>query len=308
MDKIDIVLASYNGEKYIKEQLESILDSNLFGDFINKIIISDDNSTNRTNEIVHSLACEKIIFVKNSNSKGVIGNFENALSYSDSNYVILCDQDDVWLPSKIECLLDGIKNIEGEEKEPALFFSDLKVVDKNLNILSDSFWNYQKINPENCRNLIDLIFRSVSPGCAMILNRRLIDMSLPFPSSCIMHDWWFILVAKAKGKVGFTRKATILYRQHDNNVLGAQDRSYITILMRLFMDSKKIFQSNILQASNLLDILSVEHEHYDTVKRIALLNDLKLGARLKLFFDVKTKKISLKGNLLLLFLLITYKS
>lgn len=308
MDKIDIVLASYNGEKYIKEQLESILDSNLFGDFINKIIISDDNSTDRTNEIVHSLACEKIIFVKNSNSKGVIGNFENALSYSDSNYVILCDQDDVWLPSKIECLLDGIKNIEGEEKEPALFFSDLKVVDKNLNILSDSFWNYQKINPENCRNLIDLIFRSVSPGCAMILNRRLIDMSLPFPSSCIMHDWWFILVAKAKGKVGFTRKATILYRQHDNNVLGAQDRSYITILMRLFMDSKKIFQSNILQASNLLDILSVEHEHYDTVKRIALLNDLKLGARLKLFFDVKTKKISLKGNLLLLFLLITYKS
>ncbi|MFM2606149.1 glycosyltransferase family 2 protein [Vibrio chagasii] len=232
MSKVDIVIASYNGELYIKKQIESIFSNTLFNECVNKVIISDDNSSDNTVSIVEGFSDERLILVENHGGKGVINNFQNALCLTESKYVILSDQDDLWTKDKIEVLLNGIKSTESNDM-PCLFFSDLIVIDEIGNIICDSFWEYQGLDPNLIHNKADLIFQNVSPGCAMIVNRELLNLSLPFPKEIAMHDWWLLLVANTFGKVGFTYSATTLYRQHTSNVVGATGSTVIEKLNKI---------------------------------------------------------------------------
>ncbi|MGR5000258.1 glycosyltransferase family 2 protein [Vibrio celticus] len=232
MSKVDIVIASYNGERYIKEQIESIFSNTLFNECVNKIIISDDNSSDKTVSIVEGFSDERLILVNNQDGKGVINNFQNALCLTESKYVILSDQDDLWTKDKIEVLLNGIKSTESNSM-PCLFFSDLIVIDEIGNVICNSFWEYQGLDPNLINNKADLIFQNVSPGCAMIVNRELLNLSLPFPKDIAMHDWWLLLVANTFGKVGFTYSATTLYRQHTCNVVGATGSTFIEKLNKI---------------------------------------------------------------------------
>jgi len=232
MSKVDIVIASYNGERYIKEQIESIFSNTLFNKCVNKVIISDDNSSDRTVSIVEGFNDERLVLVDNHGGRGVINNFQNALCLTESKYVILSDQDDLWTKDKIEVLLNGIKSTESNGM-PCLFFSDLIVIDENGSIICDSFWEYQGLDPNLIHNKADLIFQNVSPGCAMIVNRELLNLSLPFPQDIAMHDWWLLLVANTFGKVGFTHSVTTLYRQHTCNVVGATDNTFIEKLNKI---------------------------------------------------------------------------
>jgi hypothetical protein len=136
---------------------------------------------------------------------------------------MFCDQDDVWLPQKVELSVNQILKLEAENPEtPILVFTDLTVVDEQLRVLSDSFWHFQRIDPQHTRPEL-LIFDNVATGCTVIFNRLLKDVAEPIPTEAVMHDWWLALVCSLYGKLGHLNERTILYRQHGRNDLGAQD-------------------------------------------------------------------------------------
>ena len=148
MNNLDIVIATFNGEKYITEQLDSILSSEDFDSIVNKIIISDDNSSDRTRDIISDYAKNYpcINLYLNDDKNGVVGNFSNALNISTADYIVLCDQDDFWKSEKLSILTNGIKKLEAgsNENTPCLFFTDLEVVDETLRIIDNSFFHLTK--------------------------------------------------------------------------------------------------------------------------------------------------------------------
>ncbi|GGC97901.1 glycosyltransferase family 2 protein [Undibacterium terreum] len=234
---IDIALASYNGEKYISEQIDSILSSELDASrfALKSIIVSDNRSTDRTADIVTEIAQrhDKVKLTINE-KRGVINNFNHALTHSTADYIMLSDQDDIWQHNKI--LLSMQKLLEMEEAHgkdcPLLVFTDLAITDSRLNTVQPSFFDYMKIKPEGYQLPANIFLSNVAPGCTMIFNRKLLEMAMPVPEQAAMHDWWLILVATTFGKVGHVDQATIFYRQHEGNQVGARRSRYWEMLLR----------------------------------------------------------------------------
>lgn len=222
---ISCVLCTYNGEKYIFEQLESISRQTIK---IDKLIICDDASTDRTVDVVLEWIKQNdmtVDFYRNDVSLGPTKNFEKALSFADSDYIFFADQDDVWLSDKIELSLDKIKSMEARYGEymPCLVHSDLTVVDSDLQTVHKSFLKNQGLQHiyVEQKQLPYLMVQNFVTGCTMVINRALKEKSMPFPENIIMHDYWLALVAAMTGGIGFVDKPTILYRQHGHNTVGA---------------------------------------------------------------------------------------
>lgn len=257
-NSVDIVLATYNGEKYISEQITSILNMSGFNTYVNSIIICDDNSTDRTLEIIKAIVpSEKLCIIKNTTDRnlGPVSNFERGLLASNSEYVMLSDQDDVWNNQKLLACMDAIKNCN--EERPFLIFSDLEVVDRDLNLIAESFQEYQSIPYDWYKNINNLLIQNVAPGCTMFFNKKLISMALPLPDNCIMHDWWLILVATLHGEVYFLKDKLIKYRQHGNNQVGAKKIGFIETakdFYKLKQKAEKNLKETILQMNTLSEM------------------------------------------------------
>lgn len=222
--RIDILLATYNGEAYLDEQLHSIRDQTV-ADW--RLLIRDDGSTDATPAILESFRAEEIDRVRivddDCGNLGVAGNFSALMQASSADYVMFCDQDDVWLPDKVSTALRAIRKLEAQygSTVPLLIHSDLMVVDRNLRTINPSFWRYQGLRPDAGAALNRLLLQNVVTGCTAIMNRRLIEMATPVPSEAVVHDWWVSLIAAAFGRIGHLSEPQILYRQHDGNVIGA---------------------------------------------------------------------------------------
>lgn len=262
---IDILMATYNGETYISNQIESILNQN-YSNW--KLYIRDDGSKDRTNEILNEYEQkypEKIKIVRDSKKGlGAKLNFCELLNYSTSDYCMFSDQDDIWFENKIEITLKKMKEAENKygDKAPILVHTDLKVVDKNLNLINDSFWKYQNLKP-NYKELNYLIVQNNITGCTMMMNRKLAKISKNIPENSIMHDWWIGLVASGLGHIEYINEQTILYRQHGNNEVGAHNYNSKEYIINKLLSKNKIKSSineAILQAEiflkNYNDILT----------------------------------------------------
>lgn len=179
-------------------------------------------------------------------SLGVVKNFEKALTLADSNYIFFADQDDVWLPHKIELSIEKIKRMEAKygKNMPCLVHSDLTVVDSALQVLNDSLLENNGIRHiyDEKKQLQYLMVQNFVTGCTIVINRALKEKSLPFPRDIIMHDYWLALVATLIGKIGFVDKATMLYRQHCNNTVGAS-KCYSLSNIRKMFDCNKLLKS-----------------------------------------------------------------
>ncbi len=253
MSKVDILLATYNGEAFLSEQLDSLL-SQTQRDI--HIIIRDDGSTDGTRAIIkeYQQRYPQIEFVEGENA-GPQGNFSKLMALSQSDYALFCDQDDVWKRDKVAKSLALMHRLESQfgKTTPLLVHTDLCVADKNLKELSPSFLAYANLNPKR-ESLNRLLVQNVVTGCTMLMNRSLLDLSQPIPKEALMHDWWVALVASAFGKIGFLPESTLYYRQHGKNQLGAIKYSPLTLikkgLARLF--SKKAENSNYRQAEAFL--------------------------------------------------------
>lgn len=255
---ITILLAAYNGEKYIAEQVESILNQT-YDNW--KLIVQDDCSQDRTCEIVEMYTVkypDRIILMKRSTPSGSAkNNFSSMLQYADSDYVMTCDQDDVWLPDKIEVTMAKMLEIERRvsHSKPVLVHTDLKVADEKLNIISESLIKFQKLDSRRDR-LNNLLVQNVVTGCTVMANRALIEKVQPIPEQAIMHDWWFALVASAFGEIGFIDKPTVLYRQHSDNTVGAKNVHGIFYLARQILalqHARQMLAATYTQANSFLN-------------------------------------------------------
>lgn len=220
---VDILLATYNGEKFVADQIRSILEQthkNI------RLIIRDDGSTDGTRAVLEFFSRqypEKVILLPQEQNLGIRGNFSKLMEHAEGDYVMFSDQDDIWLPEKIAKTLDKMKRAEREHgpHRPLLVHTDLIVTDKNLNTLHQSYWTLSRLRPVKCRTLSEMLVQNNVTGCTMMINNHLLKASLPIPRECIMHDWWVALVAAAFGHIDTVSESTMLYRQHGNNAIGA---------------------------------------------------------------------------------------
>ncbi len=244
-ERVDVLLATYNGSKYLVEQLESIL-AQTYPNI--RILVSDDGSTDATVEILrqyHARWGDRLVIVPNPCAgKGVVRNFENLMfaSLNDglASWAVFADQDDVWYPEKIATTLGEMLRTEGSDGSnmPCLVHSDLVVVDEGLAVLSPSFARYQRMEPMTCSPLSLLSVNQVT-GCTMMVNRALLSMALPLPKETIMHDWWCALIS-GSGRRSFIDTPLMLYRQHGANQVGAKDRGLTTRLLRMCTDGSGV--------------------------------------------------------------------
>lgn len=199
--KISICIATYNGEKYILEQLQSILHQLSSDD---EVIISDDNSTDSTLLKVKSIGDPRIKIFSNKGSSGVVNNFNNALLKCSGDIIFIADQDDVWLDNRIAQSVKYLKTYDA-------VLVNCSVTDENLNIIQDSYFEFNNSGKGFFKNL----YRSSYLGCCLALNRRVLDFCLPIPPNLLMfHDWWFGILFEIKFKVYFETEPLILYRRH----------------------------------------------------------------------------------------------
>lgn len=267
---IYILLATYNGEKYIREQLESLL-GQTYQDWI--LWIHDDGSKDATLNIIKEYEEKlpnKIKFLNDGlRCCGAKQNFTHLLSSIDDNfnYIMFCDQDDVWLENKIEITLNKMIEVENRnQNKPIIIHTDLKVVDEGLNTIADSYFIYQKIKPQWSKDFnISLVQNSVT-GCTMMINKKAKEISLPIGNNAIMHDWWILLkVLQNNGVVEYIDKPTILYRQHSFNDTGAKGFSFRKLLNKMnslqkyknicddLNISKSSFELSLLKIKSLLE-------------------------------------------------------
>jgi len=203
--RISVCIATHNGELYIFAQLQSILSQLCATD---EVIISDDSSTDDTIKIVKAFADSRIKIFENNSFKSPVNNFENALKFANGEYIFLSDQDDIWLPDRVEKMLAQLKKSD-------LVVSDCKIVDSNLKeIEKDSFMSLYKSR----QGFINNIYRNSYIGCCMAFNRKILNLALPFPANLPMHDWWIGLICEVFGKSVFLDEQLLLYRRHQGNV------------------------------------------------------------------------------------------
>lgn len=221
-----ILLASYNGQAYIQQQLDSLLNQ----DHPNlRIVVSDDSSTDETASILNNYAAAypEIIFHYRSGQRFGCAqkHFMHLLNqFHDANYIMFCDQDDVWHPDKVSKTLAKMHQIERDSKVPALVHTDLRVVDSALQEMDPSFCARSGLNG-NRLALNHLLVQNVVTGCTMMINHALATLACRDvdTEAMLMHDGWLAILAAACGVTGFLNEATIDYRQHGTNSVGAKN-------------------------------------------------------------------------------------
>lgn len=235
MPKIAILLATYNGEKYLAEQLDSLL-SQTYQNTI--IVVRDDGSSDNSIAVVKSYA-EKYpkqfhVLPSDTANQGASGSFALLMRYVLDNksllglsqaYMMFCDQDDVWFENKVQTQVDAMQSAEASStvsEKPLLIHCDLEVVSSRNKLIAPSLIAFQGLEIHRNR-FPNLVISNLVTGCTALINEALARKSLPIADNAIMHDWWVALVAAAFGQVIFLDQALIHYRQHENNTIGAKE-------------------------------------------------------------------------------------
>lgn len=218
--KISVCMATYNGEKYIFEQINSILSQLNKND---ELIISDDKSTDNTIKIIGSFQDSRIKLFINEKRNGVILNFENALLKASGDYIFLSDQDDVWLPNKINVMLNYLQTYD-------LVVANVILVNSSLNIIKKTFWKNQKSISCFFYNL----YKNPYLGCSMAFRNEILKYILPFPKNIPMHDIWIGLCTQIfSKKCCYINTPLMYYRRHGNNLSFTGENSSFSLFKKI---------------------------------------------------------------------------
>lgn len=223
---ISVCIPTFNGEKYIREQVDSILNQLTEDD---EIVISDDGSTDSTLLILEQYNDSRIKIIKNKKLtsekfktrieyvlKKVSLNVQNALAHCNGDYIYLADQDDIWIEGRVAKTIGFLKN-----EEPTLVICDCTIIDESLNVTEESYFNY--IRPS--QHILRTLAKSSFHGCCMCFNRTLFEKTLPFPDYSIGHDLWIGLTAMKVGKIKFLPESLLFYRRHSSTVTKTGQKS-----------------------------------------------------------------------------------
>lgn len=224
MCDISILMATYNGGKFIAEQIESLINQTLTEW---KLFINDDGSDDDTIRIVNSYQKKDPriqLLPSTAHNLGARDNFAHLMQTTKAGYIMFCDQDDVWLPEKVQLTFELMQKCEGDygPQTPLLVHTDCRVVGLQQQTLAPSFSQYQRMKHVEENPLRILLTQNFVTGCTVMINRALLNIALPVPREAVMHDWWLALVAASAGRIRFLEQPTVLYRQHQQNVAGAK--------------------------------------------------------------------------------------
>ncbi len=308
---VAILLATYNGEKYISYQLESIA-AQTDQNFI--CFIHDDMSQDSTVEIVKNYCSshpEHFLFLGSSKCGSAKKNFMLMMTLVKADYIMFCDQDDFWMSEKIEKNLTAIRELEQKFGSgiPYCVYSDLKMVNAELKETDSSYFQFTGKNP-HANTLKDLLRTNVVVGCTMIINSELQNMALKVQNldHIFMHDWWCVLICSINGKCSVIEEPLVLYRQHDNNEVGAQEKhnfyrklKNLLNLKQWSIESKNNFKRQQNFAKELVKITSKSNRYYNFLLELANLEKEKWLKRAEFYFH-NDLFIENKNKLLQIFL------
>jgi hypothetical protein len=224
--KILILLATYNGQKYLSEQIQSIQRQTISNW---TLLIRDDGSDDHSKEIVEKVAAKdsRIRLLDDEHEgRGTTKNFAALMQVAlteAADAIFFADQDDIWLPHKLASQLKYLQEMEEQYSTgtPLLCYSDLEVVDHNLQQIHPSFMRYEKLRHEPHNPIHVLLTQNLVTGCSVVINRKLLEFATPIPNGIILHDWWLAICAAACGRIGYIDRPLVQYRQHSKNQIGA---------------------------------------------------------------------------------------
>jgi len=209
---VSIALATYNGEKFLKAQLESIY-AQTYKNI--EVVVTDDCSDDRTLEILEQYREQHgLKYYQNDTNLGVVKNFERAISFCRGEYIALADQDDIWLDNKIELLVNHIGN-------SSMIFTDAKLIDEKGNVIQKSFHESTKEYIPTVDAYNYLLHKNFVTGCTVLFDKNIIKGKLSIPEKLFLHDHWLALLATQYNGVKYVKQQLILYRQHENNLVGS---------------------------------------------------------------------------------------
>lgn len=233
--KIEILMATYNGEKYIREQIDSIINQT-YKNWI--LLVRDDNSKDNTVSIIEEYEKKDSRIRLLRDKKGNLGfvrNFEELMANSLEDFIMFADQDDYWIENRIEKYIEIITNLSSEDMEkPLLIHSNSFICDKELNIKKEKFIS----NCAEDKEFDIVFFNYIVQGSTALVNRKLINLALPFSSKVTLHDRYLHLLAEFLGKRIFLNQSLMKYRQHDNNKIGANYSIVKKILKKKYFNNE----------------------------------------------------------------------
>lgn len=216
--KISVCMATHNGSQYVEKQINSILTQLSVND---ELIIVDDCSCDHTVDIIQGFEDHRICIIQNYSNIGVINNFEKAILNAQGDIIFLSDQDDIWMPNKIQ----EVTKIFTQQRNVTLVTSNIGVIDEDDNLISNS-----KLVGDFIPSFIPNLFRPRFRGCTLAFRREMLNYFLPFPKDIPMHDIWIGLVNEIYGQTFYIDKPLIKYRRHSNNVTSDRHAAIIKIL------------------------------------------------------------------------------
>lgn len=220
MSKLSVCIAAYNGEKYIEEQLVSILDQLTSTD---EVIVSDDGSSDGTIAILDKIDDPRVkIFSNNSGKHGVVPNFENAIKHASGDVIFLSDQDDVWLPNKVSMVLKRLQNCD-------FVIHNASITDSSGTPNGEDYFSLRKSRYGYIQNIIKMGYL----GCCMAFKRDCLKFILPFPKHILWHDMWIAAILHLFYRGIMMDESLILYRRHGDNASPTTEKSGYSLFFRL---------------------------------------------------------------------------
>lgn len=305
--KVAILMSTYNGERFLDDQIQSII-KQTYDNF--ELYIRDDGSKDSTQKIIqkYSDANDNIHFFNGGHVKnvGVVRSFMSLLKGTDADYYMFSDQDDYWKPTKVEHTI-SVMEAEKDQDQPVCVHTDLQIVDSSLHgnevMNGDDVWH----------NFNNLLFCNCVTGCTMMINQALkdkADLDNLDLNHVYMHDWWLALIASYFGKLIYLNEPTILYRQHGDNVVGSMAKNTIPHLIHRVFD-QKIDEENLLnvfETANLFDYMygdemqGLEKKYVETYGNLIPHSSLKNN--FVTFIKLPPQRNHLKGKIFFSYLML----
>ena len=266
---IAILLATYNGSKFIEAQIESIIANDNYN-LISKIVVTDDGSTDNTVELVKKY--KNVLFIENTSTEhGPSANFFNGLKYCKGmDYVFFCDQDDIWFNKKISIFVENIPKLNKDF--PGVIYSDLKLIDSAGRYMGKTFFENESIPYNWSCKINHLYLQNCAPGCSMLINSNAVNRIVDtYSNQIVMHDWWVLLFASLYKNVVVIPECTAGYRQHDSNAVGATKKLSLLSIPSIFTRSRNNLKKVVLQLNLFERSLSIDEINVLTQKEIKIM-------------------------------------
>lgn len=255
---ISVALCTYNGERYIEEQLLSILSQSLS---VDEIVICDDRSTDGTVEIIKRIqqaySNVNIQLIINETNKGVTKNFEGALEKCKGDIIFLSDQDDVWEYDKVKKTLE----VFNTDQDCLLTFSNANLIDANGKDIGTGLWELSKPILKDEYTIADFLGNRYVTGATVAIRQELLKYTLPIPE-CWIHDAWLAINACVRGEVKYIDDKLVGYRQHENNVIGAKRRSLVEQIKHTIKNISRSIEFRTTMVDRYTAFLKVNKESF----------------------------------------------